>query len=91
MAAGDTLRLTASATDPDGHAFTYSLAVIVSLSEIRSGYVAFAAINPTTGEFWFYPNSRDVPSRSFQFIAEDELGASASTRFKVTVIVNGAN
>ena len=85
MALGDTLRLTASAHDPEGHEFTYSVAVIATLAEIQSGYFASQAIDPVTGDFWFFPSDRDIPSRSFEFRAEDEVGSTAATQFTVYV------
>lgn len=86
VAYGDTLRLTASATDPDGDVLAFSMAVMASLSEIRSGYLALAGIDRDSGAFWFYPNSRDIPSRSFRFIVTDTEGLIDSTTFRVTAI-----
>jgi hypothetical protein len=84
---GDTLRLVATARDPDGGPIEYSVAAFVTLTEIRTGYVALMRIDRDTGAFWFTPNSRDIPSRSFQFMATDEDGLTATDDFKVTAIV----
>ena len=85
IALGDTLRLTVSASDAEGNDFTYSVAVIASLAEIRSGYFAAQAIDPVSGDFWFYPSDRDIPSRSFEFRAEDEVGNLGKMQFTVFV------
>jgi hypothetical protein len=85
IAYGDTLHLTASAYDPEGDSFTFSVAVIATLSEIRSGYFAAVGMDAHTGAFWFYPGTRDIPSRSFRFSAEDELGHASTMTFKVSV------
>ena len=88
IAYGDTLRLNASATDPDGGPVTFSMAVLVSLSEIRTGYFARAGMNASTGAFWFLPGPRDVPDRSFEFTATDGTGLTDDLIFKVTTVVN---
>jgi Bacterial Ig domain len=87
IAYADTLRLNASATDPDGDPLTFSMAVIVSLSEIRTGYFARAGMDASTGAFWFLPGPRDVPDRSFQFTVTDGTGLTDTSTFKVTVVV----
>ena len=84
---GDTLRLSASATDPDGDPIRYSVAAMASLSEIRTGYSAAMHMDPSTGDFWFTPGPRDIPSRSFQFKATDAEDLTDTTNFKVTVVV----
>jgi len=83
-APGDTLRLRAHAEDPDGDVVSYSLAVIVTWVEIRSGYRASAGVDSATGAFWFRPGSWDVPRRSFLFIADDGRGGRDSTGFVVS-------
>lgn len=87
VAYGDTLRLNASATDPDGDSLAFSMAVLVSLSEIRTGYFARAGMDASTGAFWFLPGPRDVPDRSFQFTVTDETGLTDTSIFKVTAVV----
>jgi hypothetical protein len=82
---GDTLRLTASAWDPNGDPLTFSAAAVATLSEIRTGYFALFRMNGETGDFWFYPGSRDIPSRSFQFTVTDEDGLTDTAIFKVNV------
>ncbi|HXV13516.1 MAG TPA: hypothetical protein VEC56_04865 [Candidatus Krumholzibacteria bacterium] len=85
VAYGDTLHLRASARDPDGDRLAYSMAVFASLSEVRTGYVAYARIDPGTGAFWFFPNPRDIPDRSFQFSVQDGRGGQDTVDFTVTV------
>ena len=85
MALGDTLRLAALATDPDGQEVAYSVAVMATLAELQSGYFAAHAIDPATGDFWFYPSDRDIPSRSFEFRGEDALGNTGKNQFTVFV------
>lgn len=85
VAYGDTLHLSVSAWHPRAVPLTFSVAVIASLSEIRTGYRASAHIDRQSGAFWFYPGPRDVPSRSFQFSVTDNDGNSDETICKVTV------
>ncbi|NIM18700.1 MAG: hypothetical protein GTO51_00395 [Candidatus Latescibacteria bacterium] len=81
---GDTLKLRASATDPDGDDLTYYLTVFIrDISE--SDYVADAFLDSLTGDFWFVPGPMDMPDRSMMFTVIDEKGYSASTQFKVAV------
>ncbi len=82
---GDTLHLSLSAWHPRGAPLTFSVAVIASLSEIRTGYRASAHIDRQSGAFWFYPGPRDLPSRSFQFSVGDDAGNSDETICKVRV------
>ena len=82
-AVGDTLRLTARATDPDGDDILYGLTVIVSLAEIELGYAADISIDGATGEMWFVPSTDDRPSRSFRFRAFDGNGGEAEQPFTV--------
>lgn len=85
VAYGDTLRLSASASDPDQDALAFALAVIATWEEIRTGYSAHAGIDAPTGAFWFFPGQRDIPSRSFRITVEDGRGGADTTIFKVTV------
>jgi hypothetical protein len=79
---GDTLRLQATATDPDGDALKYYLTVILrDVSE--SDYVADAHLDSINGEFWFAPGVRDMPERSIMITVTDEDGVSSSTLFTV--------
>ena len=80
---GDTLRLVAAATDPDGDAVSLDFAVIVTLHELQDGYRCHAGINRATGQFWFVPESLDVPSRGFRFMASDGRGGADTTSFQV--------
>lgn len=85
MALGDTLGLFVSATDPDGDDITYHLAVSVTYDEIVHGYVADASLNSQTGYFWFRPQHEDVPSRDFQFTADDGQGGEDAVWMTVSV------
>jgi|GEM_PF-4001621 len=82
---GDTLYLRASATDQDGDTLVYGLVVEQTLREIEEGYLVKPSIDGGTGTFWFWPQARDRPARSFRFTAEDPLGAADTTRFTVEV------
>jgi hypothetical protein len=82
-AQGDTLRLVATATDPDGDAVAFDFAVIATLQEIQHGYRCQAGMSRVTGQFWFVPGSLDVPSREFRFTVSDGRGGTAATSFVV--------
>jgi hypothetical protein len=82
---GDTLRLTANATDPDGDEVSLLAQVEVTLQEIRTGYRADMDFDASTGAFWFVPGNRDVPERAFHFVAEDGRGGRDDKRFVVSV------
>jgi hypothetical protein len=78
---GDTLRLTASATDPDGDEVKYHLTV--GLHDTSDTAAAF--LDSLTGRFWFAPSLDDRPQRSMMFTAVDEHGLAISTLFDVSV------
>ena len=83
LVVGDTLRLRAYATDPDGDDVTfYATALLRDASE--RNYVADVHMDQETGDFWFVPGFRDMPDRTIMFTAVDEHGYSASTLFEVT-------
>jgi hypothetical protein len=70
---GDTLRMTASAVDPDGDSVTYDLTVCLrDTSELD--YVADAYLDSLTGDFWFVAGARDLPDRNFVITARDSEG-----------------
>lgn len=77
---GDTLRLQASAVDPDGDRVLYALLV----HDQTRNYTPDAAIDRVTGKCWFVPQLDDFPWREMTFIACDRFGACDSTRFRVT-------
>ncbi len=81
---GDTLRLQAIATDPDGDNLTF-LATALLRDQSELDYVADSFMDAATGEFWFAPNLADMPYRSFLFTAVDERQFSATTKFDVAV------
>lgn len=85
MALGDTLRLVASATDPDGDLVIYGLVFIITRQEFMDGYRPRASIDQTTGRFRFIARTQDVPLRSFEFRTSDGQGGTDSTRFNVVV------
>ncbi len=85
IALGDTVGIFISATDPDGDDITYHLAVSLTWEELKDGYRADASLGAETGYFWFKPGQRDVPSRQFQFIAEDGRGGEDDAWMTVTV------
>ncbi|MCI0452138.1 MAG: hypothetical protein L0Z51_07075 [Candidatus Latescibacteria bacterium] len=87
IAYGDTLRVNVTGSDPDGGPLTFSMAVMVSLSEIRTGYSTSAGIDKDSGSFWFYPGPRDVPDRSFQFAVTDDGGLDDTAILTVTTVV----
>ena len=78
---GDTLRLKASATDPDGDDIKYYLTVILR----DTSDTAAAFIDSLTGDFWFAPTVNDLPNRSMMFTAVDEHGRGMLTLFDVAV------
>lgn len=78
---GDTLRLTASATDPNGDEVKYYLTV--GLRDASDTAAAF--LDSLTGRFWFAPSIDDRPERSMMFTAVDERGSAISTLFDVSV------
>jgi hypothetical protein len=78
---GDTLRLAASATDPDGDALTYYLTP--GLRHTSDTCATF--IDSLTGQLWFAPSVNDRPERSMILTVVDEHGYGASTLFDVAV------
>jgi hypothetical protein len=84
IALGDTLGIFISATDPDGDHITYHLAVSVTWQELKDGYRADASLDAESGYFWFRPGGEDVPSRQFQFLAEDGRGGEDGAWMTVT-------
>jgi predicted RecA/RadA family phage recombinase len=80
---GDTLRLTAAATDLDGDPVSFGFAVVATLTEVQQGYRCQAGMDRATGVFWFVPSSADAPSRGFWFTATDGRGEEDSTSFLV--------
>jgi hypothetical protein len=83
VALGDTLRLQASAYDPDGDEITYRIVVYVETIYEPWPDIEF---NSSTGRFWFAPAASDLPERAFEFIARDGRGGESSTKFAVDVI-----
>ena len=84
-AIGDTLRLHASAVDPDGDALQYSALIEITWEELRSGYRPATDMDGQTGWFWFRPSSADLPARRVTFFAEDGRGGRDSTSFGVAI------
>ncbi|MFN8178235.1 MAG: hypothetical protein U0167_09910 [bacterium] len=84
-AVGDTLRLHASAMDPDGDRLRYSATIEVTFDELRSGYRPESDMNGDSGWFWFRASAKDEPSRTMSFFADDGRGGRDSTTFEVAV------
>ena len=85
VALGDTLGVFVSATDADGDDITYHLAVSVTWEELKQGYRADASLDARSGYFWFRPSDDDIPSRDFQFTADDGRGGEDAAWMKVGV------
>lgn len=85
VAIGDTLRLRASATDPEGDRLTYRATVLMSMEEWVDGYRPNAGIDTLTGRFWFSGTERDMPAREFIFDVFDARGGRDSTGFSIAV------
>jgi len=82
VAVGDTLRLTAVATDPDGDTINYDLTVLIRGMNDHLPKVSF---DGASGEFVFFPASTDQPSRDFVIRARDGRGGEDDSGFTVTV------
>lgn len=82
---GDTLKLWASASDPDGNALKYRASVQLTLAELQQGYWPDACMDEHTGYYWFRPQVSDQPKRRFTFLVDDSRGGTDSTTFSVTV------
>jgi hypothetical protein len=78
---GDTLRVHASARDPEGEEVAFRLVVPV----IPGAGVAEASIDSVSGEFTFIPQATDGPLRWFGIFAHDRGGAEGSTDFYVLI------
>ena len=84
-AIGDTLRLQAVATDPDGDALRYSASVEITFEEFTAGYLVNGGMNEQTGRFSFIPSQLDKPGRRVSFYVDDGRGGRDSTSFQVSV------
>jgi hypothetical protein len=85
VAVGDSLELWAWAEDVDGDALTYSLAIRMTLTELKQGHLPDTHFDAQTGHFVFRPSPDDRPSRFFEFRVSDGRGGADSTSFTVTV------
>ncbi len=74
-----TLKIIATATDPDGDPVTYIAPFPKPLS---------ATFNTTTAEFSWTPNSTEVGTRVTGFRARDNKNATATQRINITVKAN---
>lgn len=82
---GDTLRVQARASDPDGDVVRYSVLVVPTPAEIESGRRPSVTMDSATGWFSFAPTLADAPWRTVVFYADDGMGGRDSTRFVVDV------
>jgi hypothetical protein len=82
---GDTLWLAAHATDPDGDNLRFHLVIKVDWQDLGGANPVDAGLDPQTGQFWFRPDSDDMPKRGFVFRVEDTRGGKDSTEFDVLV------
>lgn len=78
---GDTLRVVASARDPEGEDVRFRLVVPV----IPGAGVAEASIDSISGALTFVPQVSDGPFRWFGIFAQDRAGAEGSTDFYVLI------
>lgn len=84
VAVGDTLRLTAIATDEDGDDLSYGLVVRFQWQEFRLDEIP-VALDPGSGDFRYAPGSGEPSLRRFLFRVDDGRGGRDSTGFNVTV------
>jgi hypothetical protein len=82
VAVGDTLNLTASASDQDGDSVSYLLIVYGQWHPPDFPETQFEG---TTGAFSFYAKITDLPGRTFSFVADDHHGGTDTTTFYVAV------
>lgn len=85
VSVGDTLYLTARATDADADALRYSCIVLLRWIELRTWVFPQTYMDSTNGGFWFAPGPRDVPGRYVSFIVDDGRCAQDTTQFFVRV------
>jgi len=79
---GNTLKLRAVASDPDGDRITYGLVVYL---DRKYDIYPNVEMDLRSGIFQFTARSADMPSRKFAFVARDDHGKTAETEFVVTV------
>ena len=82
---GGSLILRTLATDADGDSISYILKVFLTMEEFRQGYAPDARLVNKTRTFTYRPSSRDVPGRTFEFIADDGNEGRDTTQFFVSV------
>lgn len=85
VALGDTVAFYVQADDPDGDKVSFELGVSVSWEELKRGYRVDASLDPGTGYIWFRPKQDDVPSRDFNFMADDGRGGEDNAWITVSV------
>jgi hypothetical protein len=90
VSVGDTLFLTARASDVDQDTVRYSVTVELRALDWRTWTFPEARIDATSGRFWFAPGPLDAPSRRIHFVADDGRCGRDSTLFTVRVTSRGS-
>jgi hypothetical protein len=83
---GDTLFLTAIATDADADTVRYQAVVELRTLDWRTWQFPQVYMDSLSGDFWFFAVARDAPSRRFWFVADDGHCAQGRTEFLVRVV-----
>ena len=85
VSVGDTLFLTATATDADADVLEYNAVVELRWIEWRTWVFPQAHMDEVSGRFWFAPSLRDARGRRISFIADDGRCGRDTTEFFVRV------
>jgi len=59
--------------------------MVITMEELRHGYLPAGGINEETGRFWFRANHNDSPSRRVLFVVDDRRGGRDTTDFTLRV------